>query len=124
MHLGDEIVRHHPVRGSDHQPCLTGIGKHGELAENDHIGVGHRGPELWRRRSATAGPSLTLLRKRGSGLRRRIAVGVVLLLLALGVAAGLKVYEYTAAPPGAMGGPANRGFAAQSIAPALQIVEP
>ena len=51
-------------------------------------------PELWRRISATAAPSLTLPRKRGRGLRRRIAVGVVLLLLALGVAAGLKVYGW------------------------------
>ena len=83
-----------------------------------------RVPELWRRISATAAPSLTLPRKRGRGLRRRIAVGVVLLLLALGVAAGLKVYEYTAAPPGEKDCAANPRFAGPPTAPALQIVEP
>jgi FAD/FMN-containing dehydrogenase len=57
-------------------------------------------------------------------LRRRIAIGVVLVLLALGIAAGLKVYEYTAAPSGEKDCAANPRFAGTPVAPGLQIVEP
>jgi len=57
-------------------------------------------------------------------IRRRIAIGIVLVLLVLGVAAGLKVYEYSVGPPGAKDCAANPRFAGPPIAPSLQIVEP
>jgi FAD/FMN-containing dehydrogenase len=48
----------------------------------------------------------------------------VLVLLVLGVAAGLKVYEYTAGPPGEKDCAFNPHFAGPPIAPGLQVVEP
>ena len=56
--------------------------------------------------------------------RRRIATGIALVLLVLGIVAGLKVYEYTAGPPGEKDCAANPRFAGPPLAPALQIVEP
>jgi len=57
-------------------------------------------------------------------MRRRIAIGVVLVLLLLGIVAGLKVYEYSAGPPGEKDCAANPRFAGPPIAPSLQVVEP
>jgi FAD/FMN-containing dehydrogenase len=57
-------------------------------------------------------------------VRRRIAIGVVLVLLLLGIVAGLKVYEYSAGPPGEKDCAANPRFAGPPIAPSLQVVEP
>jgi FAD/FMN-containing dehydrogenase len=57
-------------------------------------------------------------------VRRRVATGVVLVLLLLGVAAGLKVYEFSAGPPGEKDCAANPRFAGPPIAPGLQVVTP
>src|SRR5260370_21481109 len=54
----------------------------------------------------------------------RIAIGVVLGLLVLGIAAGLKVYEYTAAPSGEKDCAGNPRFGGTPVPPGLQIVEP
>jgi len=45
MDLGDEVIRRHSVGRPDHEPHLAGIGKDGKLAEDDDIGIGHRGAE-------------------------------------------------------------------------------
>jgi FAD/FMN-containing dehydrogenase len=57
-------------------------------------------------------------------VRRRFAIGVVLVLLLLGIVAGLKVYEYSVGPPGEKDCAANPRFAGPPIAPSLQVVEP
>ena len=57
-------------------------------------------------------------------IRRRIAIGIVLLLLVFGIATGLKVYEYAAGPTGEKDCAANPRFAGPPIAPSLRIVEP
>jgi FAD/FMN-containing dehydrogenase len=69
-------------------------------------------------------PGLTRRGRRLRRIRRWIVIAVVLLLLGLGVAAGLKVYQYSAAPPGEKDCAANPRFAGPPIAPGLQVVEP
>jgi len=45
MDLVDEVVRRDPIRNSHHERRLTRVGEHGELAEDDDIGIGHLGAE-------------------------------------------------------------------------------